>query len=66
MLQEKKYIRENNKLFMTKTSKSITERTCFRNGFLKIPTNGYRLAFMRQRNFCVSLLRKESNILQIK
>ena len=51
---------------MTKTSKSIMERTCLRNGFLKIPTNGYRLAFMRQRNFCVSLLRKESNILQIK
>ena len=43
MLQEKKYIRRNNKPFMTKAlSKSITDRTRFRNKFLKNPTDGNR------------------------
>ena len=60
MLQEKKYIRGNNKPFMTKTlSKSIMERTRFRIRFLKNQTDENRLAFTRQKNFCVSLLRKE-------
>ena len=45
---------------MTKTlSKPIMERTRFRNRFLKNPTDENRLAFTTQRNFCVSLLRKE-------
>ena len=45
---------------MTKTlSKSIIGRTRFRNKFLKNPSDENRLAFTRQRNFCVSLLRKE-------
>ena len=34
-------------------------RTRFRNRFLKNPTDENRLVFTRQRNFCVSLLRKE-------
>ena len=53
-------MRGNNKPFMTKTlPKSIMERTRFRNRFLKDPTDENRLAFTRQRNFSVSLLRKE-------
>ena len=35
------------------------ERTRFKNRFLKNPTDENSLAFMRQRNSCVSLLRKE-------
>ena len=58
--RKKKYIRGNTKPFMTKTlSKSIMERTRFRNRDLKNPTDENRLAFTTQKNFCVSLLRKE-------
>ena len=45
---------------MTKTlSKSIIGRTRFRNKLLKNPTDENRLAFTRQRNFCVSLLKEK-------
>ena len=58
--RKRKYIRGNNKPFMTKAlSKSIMERTHLRNKFLKNPTNENRLAYTRKRNFCVSLLRNE-------
>ena len=59
-------IRGNNKPFMTKTlSKSNTDRTRLRNNFLKNPTVANRLAYTKQRNFYVSLLRKvKGNILQ--
>ena len=44
---------------MTKAlSKSIMERTRLRNAFLKNPTVANKLAYTKQRNFCVSLLRK--------
>ena len=57
--EKKKYIRGNNKPFMAKElSKSIMERTRLRNKFLKIPTIENKLAYTKQRNFCVSLLRK--------
>ena len=49
---------------MTKTlSKSIIGRTRFRNKFLKNPTDENRLAFTRQRNFCVSLLKEKKQYL---
>ena len=35
------------------------QRTRFRNRFLKNPTTENRLIYNRQRNFCLSLLRKE-------
>ena len=58
--RKRKYIRGNNKPFMTKAlSKSIMERTHLRNKYLKNPTNENRLAYTRKRNFCVSLLRNE-------
>ena len=44
---------------MTKElSKSFMERTRLRNKFLKNPTIENKLAYTKQRNFCVSLLRK--------
>ena len=59
MLQQKKYIRGNNKPFSTKAfSKSIMERTSLRNTFLKHPTVANKVAYIKQRKFCVSLLRK--------
>ena len=49
MLQEKKYIRGNNKPFMTKAfSKSIMEKTRLRNTFLKNPTVANKLAHTKQ------------------
>ena len=58
--RKRKYIRGNNKPFVTKAlSKSIMERTHLRNKFLKNPTNENRLAYTRKRNFCVSLVRNE-------
>ena len=57
--RKKKYLRGNNKPFMTKAlSKSIMERTHLRNTFLKNPIVANKLAYTKQRNFCVSLLRK--------
>ena len=44
---------------MTKAlSKSIMERTRLRNTILKYPTAANKLAYTKQRNFCVSLLKK--------
>ena len=58
--RKKKYIRGNNKTFMTKAlSKAIMQRTRFRNKFLKNPATENRLIYNRQRKFCLSLLRKD-------
>ena len=58
--RKKKYLRGNNKPFMNKVlSKAIMQRTRLRNKFLKNPTNQNRLSYTKQRNFCLSLLRKE-------
>ena len=56
---QKKYIRENQSPFMNKTlSKEIMKRTKLRNNFLKNKTEENRNKYTKQRNFCVSLLRK--------
>ena len=57
MLHEKKYIRGNNKPFMTKAL-SIMSRTRFRDKFLENPTNKNKLAYTSQKNFRVSFPRK--------
>ena len=45
---------------MTKAlSKAMMQRTRFRNKLLKNPTTENRLIYNRQRNFCLSFLRKE-------
>ena len=54
-----KYIRSNNCHFMTKElRKTIMHRSKLRNKFLKTRNEESRMRFNRQRNFCVSLLRK--------
>ena len=58
--RKKKYIRGNNKPFMTKAySKAIMARTRFRNKFLKNPSEQNKETYNKQRNYCVSLLRKD-------
>ena len=57
--RKKKYLCGNNKPFMTKAlSKSIMERTRLRNTVLKNPIVANKLAYTKQRNFSVSLLKK--------
>ena len=58
--QKKKYVRGNNTPFMNKTlSQAIMQRTKLRNKFLKDPTEHNKISCTKQRNWCVSLLRKE-------
>ena len=42
-------------------SKAIMQRTHFRNKFLKNSTDLNKALYNKQRNYCVSLLRKEKN-----
>ena len=45
---------------MTKAySNAVKQRTRFRNKFLKTPNDQNKLLYNKQRNYCVSLLRKE-------
>ena len=54
-----KYIRVNNSPFMNnERSKVIMVRSRLRNKYLKLKTIESRDAYKRQRNYCVSLLRK--------
>ena len=58
--RKKKYVRGNNKRFMNKAlSKAIMQRTKLRNKFLKDPSAENKFSYNKQRNWCVSLLRKE-------
>ena len=54
-----KYIRANQKEFMNKElSKAIMTRSRFLNRYRKNPTDLNKTEYKKQRNFCVSLLRK--------
>ena len=54
-----KLIRGNQSLFMNKDiHKAIMTRTRLRNRFLKEPTQMNRLAYKKQSNYCVSLMRQ--------
>ena len=56
---KKKYTPGNHFPFMNKTiSKEIMKRTRFRNQFLKNRTDENKSRYTKQRNYCVSLLRK--------
>ena len=58
--RKKKHLCGKNKPFMAKAySKAIMQRTRFRNKFLKNPTDLNKVLDNKQRNYCVSLLRKE-------
>ena len=57
--RKKRYIRTNNDPFMNSTlCKAILVRSKLRNKFLKSKTSESRDKYKRQRNYCVSLLRK--------
>ena len=56
---KQKRIRGNQSPFINKDiHKAIMARMRLRNRFLKEPTLMYRLAYKRQRNYCVSLMRE--------
>ena len=57
--QKIKYVRGNQMPFMTKQlSKEIMKRSRLRNNFLRNRTEENKILYNRQRNCCVSLLRK--------
>ena len=52
-----KYLRSNHSPFMNKNiSKAIMDRTRLRNKFLKSRSTESKLAYNKQRNYCVSLI----------
>ena len=54
-----KYKRGNHVPFITKDlSKAIMKRSKLRNNYLKNKTDANRMLYKKQRNYCVSLLRK--------
>ena len=56
---KRKTIRRNQSPFINnEISKAIMKRTELRNKFLKHKTDESRQVFVKQRNYCVSLLRK--------
>ena len=57
---KKKYICGNKKPFMNKAlPKAIMQKTNLRNKFMKDPSAANKFSYNKQRNWCVSLLRKE-------
>ena len=57
--RKKKYLRENNMPFMNKNLVNAhRKQTRLRNTFLKNITEPNRVSYNKQRNFCVSFLRK--------
>ena len=58
--RKKKIVRGNNATFMNKTlSKEFMHRSKLKNLYNKNPTKENKIKYNRQRNFCVSLLKKE-------
>ena len=58
--RKRKYVRGKNKRFMNNAlSKAIMQRTKLRNKFLKDPSATNEISYSKQRNWYVSLLRKE-------
>ena len=57
--RKQKYIRANNSNYITKAlRKEIMHRSRLRNKFLRDRTKESKAAYNKQRNICVSLLRK--------
>ena len=64
--KKKKYVRGNQSPFMNKTmSKAIMLRAILRNIFLKNRSKESKTNYVKQRNHCVSLLRKTRSIIVI-
>ena len=56
---KKKYLRANHSRFVNKElNKAIMQRSRLRNAYLKDRTRAARIAYKKQRNVCVSILRK--------
>ena len=56
---KKKYIRGNNSQFMNRIlSKEIMKRSRLRNKFLKSESEADKKNYVKQRNYCMSLLRR--------
>ena len=57
---KQRYVRSNQMPFMNKNiTKSIMTRSRLKNNFLKDRSERNRIAYNRQRNYCVNLIRKE-------
>ena len=57
---KKKFVRGNNAPFMNKTlSQAFMHRSKLKNKFNKNPTEENKNSYKKQRNYCVSLLKKE-------
>ena len=57
---KQQYVRANQALFINKTiNKEIMKRSRIRNKFLNTKSNIDRKAYKKQRNLCVSLIRRE-------
>ena len=57
---KKRYIRANQKNFTDKKlNQAIMVRSKLRNRFLKLETEENRLAYAKQRNYCVKLLQQK-------
>ena len=63
---KQKYLRANQGRFMTKDlHKAIMKRSRLRNKFLRDRTDISREEYKKQRNLCVSLLKKAKKIIKI-
>ena len=63
--RKKKYIRGNNSPFMNRIlSKEIMKRSRLRNKFLKSKSEADKKNYVKQRNYCVSLLRRKRNTME--
>ena len=57
---ENRYVRVNQASFLnSKIHKEIMRRTRLRNKFIDLNTDGDGISYNKQRNYCVSLIRKE-------
>ena len=57
---KKRYVRANQASFINrKIHKEVMRRTRLRNKFIDSKTDADRIAYNKQRNYCVSLIRKE-------
>ena len=57
---KKRYVQENQASFInSKIRKEVTRRIRLRNNFIDSKTDADRIAYNKQRNYCVSLIRKE-------
>ena len=60
---KKRYVRANQASFInSKIHKEVMRRTRLRNKFIDSKTDADRIAYNKQRNYCVSLIRKEKKV----